>query len=350
MKHRFYTTSEKAWDAMFASVSEAKQSVYWEIHTFLANAPEHDFLSLLERKAREGIHVVLIIDSWGSSGLKSQERNGLLEAGVEVRTFRKAFHGIHKKVLIIDKEIAYLGGVNVGREFKHWLDLNIMIQGPVIQNLLRSFGRSYKLADGQNEDILKFYEDRIARRAKRKLKVARYWVIDHAPALKKQYRLREYYERKINKARKSLVFVTPYFLPHRWMVKLLKKAIARGVRVEVIMPKATDIFMMRVANDIFWHRLKKEGLNFYLSDKMIHAKALLVDGREGFVGSNNIDALSFNFNTETGLVFKEPEMLDDLKNILEAWKKDSILLDQKTEPRWYKKPVAWLVWLIHPFI
>ena len=335
---------------MIAGVGAAKRSIYWEIHSLLADDPEYDFIGLLKQKALSGVRVVLVLDALGSAGLRSRARNLLLEAGVEVRTFRKVFYGIHKKVLLIDEEIAYLGGVNVGRRFRHWLDLNLMIRGPVVQNLLRSFSRSYKLADGKNENILKFYEERMTWRAKRKLKAVRYWIIDHAPILKKQHRLRKYYERKIGLAKKSLIFVTPYFLPHRWMVQSLKNAMARGVRVEVIMPKAADIFMMRIANDVYWHQLKKSGINFYLSPKMVHAKALLVDGREGLVGSNNIDALSFNFNTETGIVFKEPAMLSNLKNILESWKQDAILLDQKAAPRWHKRPVAWLIWLIHPFI
>jgi cardiolipin synthase len=91
-------------------------------------------------------------------------------------------------------------------------------------------------------------------------------------------------------------------------------------------------------------------MQFFFTPQMIHAKALLVDDKEGLVGSNNIDAQSFDYNIENGIVFQHKEMVSDLKEILETWKKSAELFDAKKHILWYHRLLSGLFRLFQPIL
>ena len=108
---------------------------------------------------------------------------------------------------------------------------------------------------------------------------------------------------------------------------------------------------MNFATHVFISSLRKTGIKFYLTKEMIHAKAILIDNKIGLVGSNNIDARSFDLNAEVSLSFDKKEMLGDLRTITEIWKKDAVLFqyDANSE-RWYHKFFEWLVKFLQPVL
>jgi len=351
VKYKFYTTSEKAWAAMLESMRAARHSIYWEIHILRNDTPAYRFFDVIKEKARAGIKVKIIIDAVGSFNLNAVSRQALQKAGAEVLVFKYLLHRIHKKVLIIDERTAFLGGVNVGRNYKKWLDLNIMLHGSVVRKILKSFSRSYRLCKGRDSHLLSFYQERKILKVRRKIRAAKHRIIDHAPILKKKRALREYYKKQIMQARARVIIVTPYFIPGRWLIDSLKTACRQGVQVDVIIPQQADIGIMRWANRFFAYRLQKHGVNFYLTREMIHAKAFLVDGKEGLVGSNNIDAQSFDFNSEISLVFRRRDMINDLKRIMERWRRQAVpLRNMKNGVSWYEKPAAWLIHFFQPLL
>ncbi|MEK7066356.1 MAG: phospholipase D-like domain-containing protein, partial [Patescibacteria group bacterium] len=139
--------------------------------------------------------------------------------------------------------------------------------------------------------------------------------------------------------------------PHNWLMKALSTAVARGVSVEIIMPAKTDLSFINFANHLFAETMHKSGIKFYLTKDMIHAKVLLVDDVVGLVGSNNIDALSFDWNAEASVSFEQEEMVADLKIITEMWKKDSIpLAHSHLKKPFYYKFLAFIVRLIQPIL
>jgi cardiolipin synthase len=145
-------------------------------------------------------------------------------------------------------------------------------------------------------------------------------------------------------AEKSIVMVTPYFAPKPWLIKALSKAVLRGVSVDILMPLNSDIRLVDVSNHMFAHILSKYGVKFFLAKQMNHAKALLIDDKEGLVGSNNLDTQSFDFNIEASLSFKRKDMVEDLRLITEEWKKDAIIFDGSTyQDNWFYRPVEYLI-------
>lgn len=326
MKYRLYTTSQKAWDGMFRAMTVAQESIYLELYTFLDNTEStHNFLNLLKEKARAGIEIVMIIDAFGSSALRKGVVEELRAAGVEFIFFRQLFRRTHRKIVIIDRKTAFIGGVNITEETRHWLDLQIKLQGRIIHPLLRSFARSYKMVGGTKPNILKYGRLALVKKIKA-------WITDNLAGGTSHYFLNNYYRQKIIEARESITIITPYLSPPRWLVKLLDQACRRGVRVEMLIPNDTDIKPLNKLNYLNACRLSTLGVKFYLEPTMNHAKIMLIDDQEGVIGSQNLDFLSFNWNIEAGVFFQQKDLVGDLRKIISEWKKTASLFTAQHGP------------------
>lgn len=344
-QHKFYTNSESAWSAMLGAIKQAQKSIYWEIYIFEDDiSSEYNFFEVLLGKAKDGVRVRVVLDGFGSLWLSSGTISKLREAGAEILFFNSWFRRIHRKVLIVDEEIAFLGGVNVGKDYVKWLDLHLRLTGKkIVRSLVRSFSRSYFYCGGSDPDLVKLREDSRVRKTE-------LWLLENFPWTGK-FMLGSYYKEQIAQAKKRISIVSPYFIPHRWLIVLLQSAVARGVPVEVIIPQNTDPGIMNFANHLFASSLSKTGIRFYMTKEMIHAKAILVDDRVGLVGSNNIDAMSFDINAEAGVSFEKKEMVNDLKNIIEIWKNDAILFCHNEEyEKWYYRLLERIVRFIQPVL
>jgi len=318
MRYRLYTTSHQAWDGMFKAMATAVSSIYIEMYTFLDDTEKtHDFLTLLKDKARSGVEVVVIADVYGSLSLRSAAVKGLREAGAEFFYFSRWFRRTHRKILIIDNKIAFLGGVNIVEETRHWFDLQIELRGRIILPILRSFAYAYEMVGGKKDSILHHRRLAFIPRIKS-------WITDNLPGTARKYYLNDYYKKRIIAAKRSLRIVTPYLLPPRWLIALLDDACRRGVSVEIMVPKDTDIKVVNKVNYLNACRLAALGVRFYLLPMMNHAKIMLIDGEEGVIGSQNMDVLSFNWNIEVGVFFRQKKLVQDLEKITEHWKKASI--------------------------
>lgn len=352
MKYKFYTTSESAWEAMRLAVLEAKDFIYLESYILVEDEITKDFFKAIKEKAAAGVRVKIIVDRIGSFWGNFLRETSDAKEGIEILFFRRFFllSGNHRKVLIVDGKTAFIGGVNIYGKYAKWMDLHLSIGDKFfIRKLLQSFTRIYKLAGGTDPEVIAYLRRWRTEKSRRALYKAKLFLADHWP-FRSQSVLVEHYKKRISEAKHTIVIVTPYFVPHRWLIKLLDEAINRGVSVEVILPMKTDVALLDSANWIFIEALS-DRIKFLLLPEMIHAKVLLVDGKEGMVGSNNIDALSFNLNLETGIIFHRKDMIRDLKKILQKWR-ESAMSYKKLPPwrPWYYRIVKFLIKLIRPVL
>lgn len=339
MKYKLYTTSQKAWDGMFKAMSLAQKSIYLEMYIFLVDTQAtHDFLNLLKAKAQAGLEVVIIADAYGSHDLLTETVVEMRASGIEFIYFSHWFRHTHRKILIIDKQVAFLGGVNIKEKIRHWRDLQIKLQGNIVKPILQSFAYAYKMAGGRRETILQYSRLPLVRKIKA-------WITDNFSITYQNhqgYYLNSYYQEKIITAQKSIQLVTPYLLPPRWLIALLDDACRRKVTVEIIIPNDTDIKPLNKINYLNACRLSDLGIKFYLMPFMNHAKVMLIDGAEGVIGSQNMDILSFNFNIEAGVFFRQKDLVRDLQQIVEHWKKESLVFEPARRGiKWYDK-----IWII----
>lgn len=310
---------------MIEAIDQAKKSIYLEMYIFLDDTSEsHDFLGKLKTKAREGLQVVIIADSFGSSEIKKESVRALREAGAEFLFFSHWLRHIHRKILVVDEKIAFIGGVNIGKKFALWNDLQLRFSNRMVKAIAKSFAYTYEIAAGKNQKILALREKSFARKF-------RFWIIEHSP-IKNIYSLKDQYREKISGAKKSIRIITPYFTPPRWLIALLDSAARRNIEVEIIVPKKTDLPIINRINHRYMHDLSLKGVRFFLTNKMNHSKALLIDGEIGLIGSQNIDHLSFELNTEAGMFSRDRQLIRELARTMDEWKKDS----QEFSPRKYQ--------------
>jgi len=330
MKYRLYTTSYKAWDAMFKSMASAQKSIYIEMFIFLGDTDStNDFFALLKKKAAMGVEVVIIADAYGSSALKAETVGDLQAAGIEFIYFSHWFRHTHRKIVIIDNRLAFIGGVNIEEKTRNWRDMQIKLQGRIIKPILKSFAYAYEMVGGKKESIVKYSRSPLTQRIKS-------WVVDNLPATTGHYHLNEYYKKKIVGAKESIQIVTPYLLPPRRMLALLDDACRRGVKVEILIPKDTDVKPLNKVNYLNACRMSSFGVKFYVFHLMNHAKIMLIDDNEGTIGSQNMDIVSFNWNIEAGIFFRQKQLVADLKKIIEQWKSESSVFEASVRRlKWY---------------
>jgi cardiolipin synthase A/B len=317
MVYKFYTISNKAWDGILKAIDKAEKSIFIEMYIFLDDTSQtHDFLGKLKAKALAGVQVVIIADAYGSISLKSTSVNELRQAGIEFIFFSRWLRRTHRKLIIIDEKIAFLGGVNIYKKIRNWHDLQIRLSGTVVKPFLRSFARTYQKCGGKQEEVLNYSEIPLVKKIKA-------WALDSWETEDAQYIFRNYYQKKITEAKSTVEIVTPYLLPPRWLLAALDNAVKREVDVSIIIPADTDVKLLNRINYINASRLASVGVNFYFTKDMNHAKGMIIDKQEAVVGSQNLDLFSFGLNLEIGVFFSQKEAVDSLVAIFNRWRKEA---------------------------
>lgn len=323
-RYKFFTSSTAAWKAMYAAIEKAQKSIYWESYIFLNDTVGVPFITLLIQKAKVGVEVKLIFDSWGSFRLSADTVAQLRTAGIDIllfndvtpwraiRWFRSILQRTHRKLLVIDNEIGFIGGVNIDERSRHWMDLVLMIRGKLVTTFTHSFARSYVAGGGEKKAVEHLLiEEGIRNRL--------YQFIFHHPRGNRS-RIRRSFIMMIDQAKQSILLVTPYYVPDIHFLRSIRRAIKRGVKVEMIFPLRGDIALLTYATRAYFFITHTYGVAIHLLRNMVHAKAIVVDGEHAMVGSGNLDRQSFYFNHEANLQFRHKSMVRDLKKILEKWK------------------------------
>ena len=331
--YQFYQSTATAWEAMYQAILGAKKSIYWEIYILIDDVDGARFLSAICAKARAGVEVKIIMDSFGSLKLSNTMQTELKSSGVEIlwynrllptwpasRWFDRLWRRNHRKVLIIDEDVAFLGGVNVYAPARNWNDLHLKLTGPSIQPLLSAFAKTYMHCGGDKAKVSHLLPSQSGPDVgKNKIE-----FIVHSP--KEKSSARDFYTQALDSAQESVTLLSPYYVPDRNFFQLLEKTINRGVKVNIILPWRSDVLLMNYAAETFFDLTDRIGASLYFLKEMNHGKALTIDNHTGLVGSFNLTSRSFFINEETGVVFKETAMVMELNSILENWKKDAVPL------------------------
>ncbi len=329
MPYKFFANSQKSWQAMYDIMFSAKKSIYLEMYIFQDDMVDFNFLELMKEKAKNGIRVKVILDFFGSYSLSNKVIFGLKEAGVELIFQSYFLHRTHRKILIVDEKIAFIGGVNFHQSASLWDDLMVQVKGQLVFFIVKSFAKVYAECGGKDSLILIHNKSKIFK------DTLHDWLVEHSP-IKNKYNLKKIYKKHLSHAKVSITIVTPYLMPKRWLIGALHQASLRGVSVDILVPRNTDSYFIDRVNHFYMHKLSKLGINFYLEPQMNHAKIMVIDSKEAIVGSNNLDYLSFELNSEVGIFFNEPIAIHKISEIIKKWAKDVVIFDTKTyKMKWF---------------
>jgi cardiolipin synthase len=295
--------------AMLDAIRSARHSINFEAYWFVDGQIGREFTEALAERARAGVKVSAILDALGTHKMGMENLARLREAGVEVVKYHSIFwldprrynHRTHRKLLIIDGETAFIGGVDIADEWtgnadspQHWRDNHYEVTGPVVAQLQAIFMANWLKTRGNVLHGEDYFPP----------------LAGTGPCLAQALRssagnanLDLMYLLAIASAQKTLRIQNPYFLPDELTRKELINAARRGVKVEIIVPgKHINQKFVRAASKDHWPELIKAGINIYeYQPTMVHVKLIVVDDTFVSVGSGNFDNRSIQLNDEANL-------------------------------------------------
>ena len=315
----------EAWRAAFDFLKEAHSRICLEVYIFASDDLGRAVADLLSDKARRGLSVYVIYDSFGSVSTDRRMFENMRRAGVRIQEFHplrpwlckygwRPINRDHRKLLVMDNHVGWMGGLNLAREYggssilslplkgkkkfkrvDQWRDDAIGMRGPGVLHLMRAFSHSwnYLLHGGKISRAELIYN----------VQDGELGVLASVPTVNSP--LRPFICDLIKQAKKSIQLTMAYFAPEDELVDELCKATERGVHVQLMLPGDSDNFLLAAAARSFYARLISCGIDIYERlGVMLHAKTMVVDGFTCVIGSTNLDYRSIEFNCELSTIVR----------------------------------------------
>ena len=354
---------EETFAAIFDAVNSAQKIICLQFYIFRNDETGLELAEILKEKSRNGVSVYILHDHFGSFGTPAAFWHELREAGIKVIAshpfkWTAPFHYVkrdHRKLIIIDLEKAFTGGLNIANEYrgfhrklrpqarrKSWRDTGIMIEGPIVLALFHSFRKSWRVWHGERIMLGTDYPRRHAVPTPRRAIVPSEPCIPVLPIFtagargRRKMRRMLYYS--INHSQESITLTTPYFTPSHRMIDTLESAMARGVKVRLLIPGKSDVPAAYYVARAFFSRLLKSGVEIYTyMGEILHAKTYVFDDRWSIIGSTNLDFQSLRYNDEGSVGILDCGFTSQLALLFEDDIKNSIRIDLTS---WLERPFS----------
>ena len=364
---------------MFKAIRQAKQSVHLEYFNFRNDSIASLLFDILREKRREGVKVRALFDGFGNDSnnrpLKKRHLEALRQDSIEIYEFdpirfpwvNHVFSRDHRKIVVIDGQIAYTGGMNVAdyyivgtEQVGEWRDIHCRIEGSAVHDLQTIFLKIWNKTTRENIHGAEYYRawmpygfeglrpDTTATAGHKKV-----GIINREPE-KTPDIIRTFYLEAINSAQDSIKLINPYLTLNRKLKKALKNAVKRGVKVEIMVSAKSDIPL--TPDCVFYnvHKLMKKGVHVWLYQPGFHhSKVIMIDGKYCTVGSANLNARSLRWDYEENAVIIDPETTRELDQMFDRDKLQSVYLTPEEWDRFrtpWQKFRGWFAHLLSPFL
>lgn len=325
-----YTNGPDKFAALFDDIERATHHIHLMYYIVHNDVLGNRLLDALVAKAEQGVKVRFLVDDIGSSALSRHFFQRLTQAGGEVAhffpskipylNFRVNYRN-HRKLVIIDGQIGYIGGFNVGDEymgqnprFGYWRDTHLRIIGYAVLQMQAHYMMDWNMASHTtfSREVLGLFPP-TANTGKTGIQ-----IVSSGPDQTLE-QIKNAFIKMIHSAKQTIYFQTPYFIPDESVLNALKLAVLSGIDVRIMLPSKPDHKMVYWATFSYLGELLAEGMKCYLYEKgFLHAKALVVDGSIASVGTANVDIRSFKLNFEVNAILYDTETAQRLKSIFEA--------------------------------
>ncbi|MYL54579.1 cardiolipin synthase [Pontibacillus yanchengensis] len=312
--YNLYTNGDQLFTDLFDDLRHAKKQINVMFFIVKDDDISHELLELLKKKAQEGLRVRLMVDRIGSFRINKATVKQLEQAGIEFTfsstpKFPFLYYRIqrrnHRKITIIDDEIGYVGGFNMGQEYLgrdaelgNWRDYHLRLIGDVVKDLQITFFDDWYLNTGESYD-------HIPEPTSEGSKEVEITSTDGG-------QLEDVFMTLIQQAQDEIFIGTPYFIPSERLMKALLSAMDRGVDVKVIVPMKADHLFVKEAGLPYLSRVRKAGGEVYFFDLgFYHAKVIIIDQELCDIGTANFDRRSLFLNKEVNtLIFNKRFVMD----------------------------------------
>lgn len=339
---------QQTYEAMLNAIAQAKN--YILLQSYIVNDDESGkkFKQALIAKAEQGIRIYLLYDEIGSNKLprsyiKSLKRNGIQVSAFNTtkgrgNRFQLNFRN-HRKILVVDGEIAFLGGLNIGDEYlgknphlSPWRDTHMMMQGPTVQCLQSSFLRDWYWATRTVLDVNWKIKPNLESNQTA-------FVLPTGPA-DRLAACNLFFVNAIDQAQTRLWIASPYFVPDESTLMTLKLAAIRGVDVRIILPNRPDHLFVYLCSFSYYTEMEAMGIKLYrYKDGFMHQKIMLIDRDMAAVGTVNLDNRSFFLNFEVMSFVADLRFVESVEKMLEDDLAASVAVDLSEygrKPVWFK--------------
>jgi cardiolipin synthase len=321
------------------AIKGAQRSVHLEYYIWRHDDTGVEIRDVVIERAKAGVECRVLIDAVGSIRLKWAFLQPFHDSGVKLAFFlplanwkrRWSPHlRNHRKILIIDDQIGYVGSQNISDDdrglnplFTPWHNVHLALQGPAVQHLLSVFVDDWTFASGEKMSVsaLPAHESNKSDRMVQ--------ILATGPDCQ-QHVLERMLLEALNNARKTIDIATPYFVPSAVLRMAMLQAEMRGVRVRIIVSAVSDEKLALYAGRSFYAELMEEGIEVYeYHAGLLHSKILVVDKAWSMVGSANMDYRSFRLNFEITALLYDPEPAEELVRIFDAYCADAHLVTKE---------------------
>ena len=338
----FNKASDK-YDKLYEDIKNAKESIHISYYIIRKDFYGKTLLDLLVKKAKEGVEVRLIFDHIGSKITSKRFFKPLIKSGGKVekffpsRIFLKLYinHRNHRKMVIIDGKIGYLGGMNIGKEYASedkritpWCDKHIRIEGSAVISMQIQFFLDYLFVSNEkikwedSNEFKKYYK--LDNKKGNKMMQ----IVSSGPDYKES-NIRNNYLKMINNARSSIIIETPYLILDESMMVALKLAASSGVKIKIIIPGVPDKKVVYYATLSYAKELMESGIEIYKYNGFMHSKMIIVDDDIVSVGSANMDRRSFSLNFEMNAVIYDEGYNEECIKMVNKELEDSVLYNEE---------------------
>ncbi|HEY7056988.1 MAG TPA: phospholipase D-like domain-containing protein [Vicinamibacterales bacterium] len=345
--YQVLANGDEMFQPMLDAIASARRRISFETYIYEKGTVGERFTDALERAAKRGVQVNLVVDAMGSNRIPAEWRDRLRQAGARVGAFgqprwytlEELNYRTHRKILVVDGVVAFTGGAGIGdhwlghaQDKDHWRDTMVRIEGPVVRFVEGAFNENFtETVEGVVPvvDIPPVAPPNPQDSA---------FVIRSSPTggsndLKRLYLL------AIGAARRTLDICTPYFIIDESSAWSLAQAARRGVRIRVLVEgDLTDAKPVKYASRDTYADLLAQGIAIYeYQPTMMHTKVMVVDGAWSMFGSANFDNRSLELNDEMNVAVSDRVLA---QRFLEDFETDVTRANQLSLEEWRRR--SWL--------
>jgi cardiolipin synthase len=333
--------------AMLDDIASARRTVDLLTFVYWRGEIGARFAEALCDRARVGVRVRVLLDAWGAHPMEKTLVTAMEESGVRVRWFRplarvqvhKANHRTHRKVLVVDEEIGFTGGVGIADEWNgdarndgEWRDTHFRIRGPAVDGLRAAFLDNWV----ETDDVL--FEAAIDRFPDQPQPGSTVIQTVRGASESGWSDISTLFLALLQLAQTRVRITTAYFVPDSMLNDRLSSAAERGVQVEILLPGPhADKRFVQLAGESSYARLLESGVRIWLfQPSMLHAKVMTIDGVVANIGSANLNGRSTRLDEEINLVAFDPELV----RVLDAqFDEDLERSEEIVAGRWGRRPL-----------
>jgi len=312
-----YMNGKKFYKQLFTDIQNAKQAVHIYFFSISNDAISHQFLDILKEKSDEGVPVYYGVDRLGGLLLSNKEKKELKAHGVHFTYFNKPTlsyffssinHRNHRRMTIIDGEIGYIGGFNIGKKYisenkklKHWEDVQLRLVGNGVKGLEDQF-----VIDWRRNSSQKISPMNITSLAGKS---------EHQFVSYTKLGIQDEYVKLFKNAKQSITIYSPYFIPNNKMIwDALLDAPKRGVDVKILYSHKSDAILVEQAATKYIRQAIKHGIQVYgYKPGIFHGKVMQIDDSLLMIGTTNFDSRSFHLTDEINCYIYDQDFIKSVE-------------------------------------